>query len=261
MAHACGFPLKPLRMLAIRVLLSAAILASLLAYSRYQLAHFKRTSFHGADRIRACTGEAPCSEFKVTVRGEDTGGKYVVFQEFVKPGQVGAIPGYSGSPLYHIHYQQNETFTALKGTMGYCIDGSFGTLDEGSTAIVLTGQKHFFFNAVNTSDLVIEVKMEPAGLSDVFFENGAGLFHDYGSADRVNPLQMMVMLAESDISPANIPRWLWAILRSLIPPVGHLAGFKYSYPEYTTKSPNRTAGEPTAFSNPSAEGSGAMKEL
>jgi hypothetical protein len=53
------------------------------------------------------------------------------------------------------------------------------------------GLPHILFNADNSSDVLYSISHSPAGqLAEAFFEGLAGLGWDYGSLDRIHPLQV-----------------------------------------------------------------------
>jgi hypothetical protein len=67
------------------------------------------------------------------------------------------------------------------------------------------GSPHILFNADNSSDVLYSISHSPAGpLGEAFFEGLAGLGWDYGSLDRIHPLQVTRRLAAA---PAATSAW------------------------------------------------------
>lgn len=65
---------------------------------------------------------------------------FKTMQEFVRNTTRGFTPGYVGSPPPHIHPRQTETFTVLRGKMGYNLAGAFGEVEEGQSVTITPGK-------------------------------------------------------------------------------------------------------------------------
>lgn len=67
--------------------------------------------------------------------------------------------------------------------------------------------------------------------SERFFQQWASAAYDYGGLDKVNPLQMILMLKAGHIELAG-PYPLRLLVRYVACPIAELLGYKGSYPEY-----------------------------
>lgn len=161
------------------------------------------------------------------------------FTEYIRRGAAGAQPGYPGSPPEHIHFRQVETFKVVKGTMGLLLNGvntvalNKNTVALGQEVSVPPGSRHFFYNAGDaTSDLQLRITLTPALAARQFFETLPGLGHDYGSLDKVPPLQMLLTFAEGGVDLA-LPAPARLLIRLLAVPFARGVGYRAFYPEYT----------------------------
>lgn len=157
-------------------------------------------------------------------------------QEFVRPGTPGFDPAYAGSPPPHIHFAQSESFTVLAGKMGYAVSGAHGALATGQSVTVPAGQPHFFYNAGDGGGeaLRVRITLRPALSARRFFETLAGLSRDYGSVERVPPLQLLQLFAAGGVDlalPAPV-RW---VLRNVVPLLAQLHGYAPYYDAYSTQ--------------------------
>ena len=150
-------------------------------------------------------------------------------------GTPGFNPKYPGSPPPHVHYAQTESFTVLEGRMGYFLDGRNGTVAKGQSVSIPPGLPHFFWNAGDAAgkDLLVRITLRPAGEARRFFENLAGLSRDYGSVERVPPLQLLQLFAAGGVDLA-VPEPAQWLLRNVLPPLAALHGCKPFYDEYAT---------------------------
>ena len=139
-------------------------------------------------------------------------------QEFVRRGTPGFSAAHPGSPPPLVHYAQCETFKVLRGVMGYVLDGRNGTVASGESVSIPPGLPHFFYNAGDAAgaDLLVRITLRPAGAARRFFENLAGLSRDYGSIERVPPLQLLQLFDAGDVDLAA-PRPAQWLLRRVAP--------------------------------------------
>lgn len=115
----------------------------------------------GEGRTVAVVGDV----YRFLATGEDTDGKYALWEAIVPPG---------GGPPRHVHAREEEGFFILEGEI---------TLQAGDTRLVATagmfvnmqvGMPHGFKNeGQHTARILISVA--PAGLEKMFFEFGVPL--------------------------------------------------------------------------------------
>jgi hypothetical protein len=119
--------------------------------------------------------------------------------------------------------------------MGYFLDGRNGTVAKGQSVSIPPGLPHFFWNAGDAAgkDLLVRITLRPAGEARRFFENLAGLSRDYGSVERVPPLQLLQLFAAGGVDLA-VPEPAQWLLRNVLPPLAALHGCKPFYDEYAT---------------------------
>jgi hypothetical protein len=72
-----------------------------------------------------------------------------------------------------------------------------------------------------------------AGAGAAFFENLAGLSRDYGSTERMPPLQLLRLFDAGDVDLAA-PRPAQWLLRNVAPHLSQLHGFDAFYDAYAT---------------------------
>jgi mannose-6-phosphate isomerase-like protein (cupin superfamily) len=94
--------------------------------------------------------------------GEDTGGKYALWEATVPPG---------GGPPPHVHSREEEGFYVLEGEITLFIGDERLLLRAGMFANMPVGTPHTFKNeGGNPARMLISIA--PAGLEKMFFEVG-----------------------------------------------------------------------------------------
>mmetsp|Transcript_27127 Transcript_27127/g.59247 ORF Transcript_27127/g.59247 Transcript_27127/m.59247 type:complete len:228 (-) Transcript_27127:1485-2168(-) len=211
------------------------LLSLLVGYSRYTLQpeRFIRTSQSGLEWLET-TKTGTHNKFKIVERSEDTGGKYTIVEEVVRPGMPGFTPGKIGSPPPHIHPAQKETFTVISGGFGAFMDGQNVTAGPGQSIVVPPGAVHYFYSTDPSQDLHLSIRLEPALDADKFFEQFAGLGRDYGAVSAIPPLQLISLMAAYGLDLAFMPAPVWKVVKVVVPPLAQLLGYKTYYPEYDT---------------------------
>jgi quercetin dioxygenase-like cupin family protein len=94
--------------------------------------------------------------------GEETDGKYALFEVIVGPG---------GGPPPHIHTREEESFYVLEGEITLFIDGHHTVAKAGMFANVPVGTLHAFKNESNQPARIL-ISVTPAGLEKLFLEFG-----------------------------------------------------------------------------------------
>jgi quercetin dioxygenase-like cupin family protein len=103
--------------------------------------------------------------YRFLATGEDTNGRYALWEAIVPPG---------GGPPPHIHSREEEGFYVLEGEITFTINGERVMAKAGTFANMPVGTPHSFKNeSGKTARLLISVA--PAGLERMFFEFGVTL--------------------------------------------------------------------------------------
>jgi quercetin dioxygenase-like cupin family protein len=103
--------------------------------------------------------------YRFLATGEETGGKYALWESIVPPG---------GGPPPHVHSREEEGFYVLEGEVTFTIDGERLLATAGTFANMPIGTPHSF---KNESDLPARmlIFVAPAGLERMFLEVGVPL--------------------------------------------------------------------------------------
>ena len=94
--------------------------------------------------------------------GEDTDGKYALWEAIVPPG---------GGPPPHVHSREEEGFYVLEGEITFQIDGERLVARAGTFANMSVRTPHSFKNESGQPAKML-VFVAPAGLERIFFEVG-----------------------------------------------------------------------------------------
>lgn len=103
--------------------------------------------------------------YRFLATGEETGGKYAMWEAIVPP---------SGGPPPHVHSREEEGFYILEGEMTFYVDGKRVVATAGMFANMPIGVPHSFKNESNQPAKMI-ISVAPAGIEQMFFEVGAVL--------------------------------------------------------------------------------------
>jgi quercetin dioxygenase-like cupin family protein len=103
--------------------------------------------------------------YRFLATGEDTDGKYAMWEAIVPPG---------GGPPPHVHSREEESFYVLEGEITITVDGERIVATAGMFANMPVGIQHSFRNESDrTAKMLISVA--PAGLEQMFFDIGVPL--------------------------------------------------------------------------------------
>jgi quercetin dioxygenase-like cupin family protein len=100
--------------------------------------------------------------YRFLATGEDTAGKYAMFESTLSPG---------GGPPPHTHSREEESFYVLEGTVTFQVGDKKWTATAGDFANVPIGCLHCFKNETDKSARML-VTVTPAGLDQMFLETG-----------------------------------------------------------------------------------------
>jgi quercetin dioxygenase-like cupin family protein len=111
-----------------------------------------------AGRTIAIVGDV----YRFLATGEDTNGKYAMWEATVPPG---------GGPPPHVHSREEEGFYILEGEITITINGEQIVAKAGTFANMPVGTPHSFKNE-GSKPATMLILVAPAGLEQMFFEVG-----------------------------------------------------------------------------------------
>jgi quercetin dioxygenase-like cupin family protein len=103
--------------------------------------------------------------YRFLATGENTNGKYALWEALVTPG---------GGPPPHVHSREEEGFYVLEGEITFTINGERVLASAGTFANMPVGTPHSFKNE-STRPARMLISVAPAGLERMFFEIGVSL--------------------------------------------------------------------------------------
>ena len=118
-----------------------------------------RTSSEG--RTIAVVGDV----YRFMATGDDTNGKYALWEAIVPPG---------GGPPPHVHSREEEGFYILEGEITFQIGEKRVVATTGTFANMPVGTPHSFKNESGRPARML-ISVAPAGLEQMFFEVGVAL--------------------------------------------------------------------------------------
>jgi quercetin dioxygenase-like cupin family protein len=154
----------------------------------------------------------------------DTAGEYTLVECVVEPrGFVAAA---------HIHPFQTETFTIVKGKVGFKAGGKKLVAEAGDAVVVDPGTPHKFWNAGDT-EAVFRCEVRPALQFERLIETMFKLAQD-GKTNRKgmpSPLRLAVIANAhfDDVRLPFPPQWLQKLGLKLGAPAGRLLGYGKAY--------------------------------
>lgn len=115
----------------------------------------------GEGRTIAVVGDV----YRFLGTGEETNGKYALFEAIVPPG---------GGPPPHVHSREEEGFYILEGEITFTVNGEKIVAKAGTFANMPVGTPHSFKNESKKPAKML-ISVTPAGLEQMFFEVGVPL--------------------------------------------------------------------------------------
>ena len=100
--------------------------------------------------------------YRFLATGQDTNGKYALFEALVGPG---------GGPPPHVHSREEEGFYVLEGEITFTVNGERVVAKAGTFANMPVGTPHSFKNEGDRPARML-ISLTPAGLEQMFFEVG-----------------------------------------------------------------------------------------
>ena len=115
----------------------------------------------GQGRTVAVVGDV----YRFLATGEDTGGRYALWEAVVPPG---------GGPPPHVHSREQEGFYVLEGEITFTVGDQRLVATAGTFASLPVGTPHSFKNEGGRPARML-ISVAPAGLEKMFFEVGVPL--------------------------------------------------------------------------------------
>ena len=112
----------------------------------------------GEGRTIAVVGDV----YRFLATGEDTDGKYAIWEAIVPPG---------GGPPPHVHSREEEGFYVLEGEITFRVGDEVTVATAGMFANMPVGKPHSFKNESGTTARML-ISVAPAGAEQMFFEVG-----------------------------------------------------------------------------------------
>ena len=103
--------------------------------------------------------------YRFLATGEDTNGRYALWEAIVPPG---------GGPPPHVHSREEEGFFVLEGEITFTVNGERIVAKAGTFANMQVGTPHSFKNESDRPAKML-LSVAPAGLEQMFFEVGVPL--------------------------------------------------------------------------------------
>lgn len=103
--------------------------------------------------------------YRFLATGDDTNGKYAMWEAIVSPG---------GGPPPHIHSREEEAFYILDGEITFTVNEEKIVAKAGAFANMPVGTPHSFKNESDQPAKML-ISVAPAGLEQMFFEVGVPL--------------------------------------------------------------------------------------
>lgn len=177
--------------------------------------------------------ENPVTGERVVVRlgTEESGGGALISDLYVAPG--GAVAG------EHIHQDIEETFTVVRGMVGFRLDGREDVAGPTRRLVVAPGVVHDWWNAgPEEAQVIVELRGETRRLMrfEMMISTLFGLARDGKTDPRGRPSILQVSLLarefEDVITFTRPPRFVQRLLFGTLAPVAHALGLRASYPRY-----------------------------
>jgi quercetin dioxygenase-like cupin family protein len=115
----------------------------------------------GQGRTVAVVGDV----YRFLATGEDTAGRYALWEAVVPPG---------GGPPPHVHSREEEGFFVLEGEIAFQVGDQRLVATAGMFANMPVGTPHSFKNE-SSQPVKMLISVAPAGLEKMFFEFGVPL--------------------------------------------------------------------------------------
>ncbi len=136
---------------------------------------------HAEGRTIAVVGDV----YRFLATGEDTNGKYAMWEAIVPPG---------GGPPPHVHSREEEGFYLLEGEITLQVGGERIVATAGMFANMPVGTPHSFKNESDRPAKML-ISVAPAGLEQLFFDVGIPVEQGALTAEPPTKAELEKMLA------------------------------------------------------------------
>jgi quercetin dioxygenase-like cupin family protein len=133
--------------------------------------------------------------YRFLATGEQTAGKYAMWEAVVPPG---------GGPPPHRHSREEEAFYVLEGDITFRVGSEQFVAAAGTFANMPIGSLHSFRNESGKSARML-ITVAPAGLEQMFFEVGEPLEPTATEAPHPTPEAIQKLLAAAPRYGVEIP--------------------------------------------------------
>ena len=159
--------------------------------------------------------------------------------------EAGQTVGDAPAVLAHFHPAMEESFTVVRGRLGYRLNGREGVAGPGERLHLPHGAVHDWWN-VGEEEAHVLVEISPAARFGEMIGNAYGLARD-GKTDakgQLHLLQAALFAREFDdvIRFTSPPRPVQKALFGALAPIARFLGYRGSYPKYLGSLPSRPGG-------------------
>ena len=160
---------------------------------------------------------------------KDSHGKHLLFDIEIAP--KGFVP------VRHFHPNQNEHFKIYSGKLRSEVNGQTKELEAGGSIMIPKAVPHQWWNDSETEPVKMQVKIEPALNTEVFFEQFFGLSNDGKTKkDGSFPfLQIMTMSNTYEIYLAGPPLFVQKLMGFVFGSIGSCWVIKNTTPSIANK--------------------------
>ena len=179
--------------------------------------------------------ENPVTGERVVVRvgTEDSRGERLVSDLYVRPGGAVAVE--------HVHPVVHESFTVVRGRVGFRLDGRESVAGPGKRLHIPPGMAHDWWNA-GEEEAHVTVEIRPGARFEEMIVNLFGLAQDGKTNAKGMPNLLQAALFAREFEDvlyfARPPRAVQRVLFAVLAPIARLLGYKGSYPEYLERGPS-----------------------
>jgi quercetin dioxygenase-like cupin family protein len=179
--------------------------------------------------------ENPVTGERVVVRvgTEDSREELLVTDLYVRPG--GAVAG------EHVHPVIHESFTVVRGRVGFLLDGREAVAGSGKRLHIPPGMVHDWWNAGEEEAHVV-VEIRPGARFEEMIVNLFGLAQDGKTNAKGMPNLLQTALFAREFEDVlyftRPPRAFQKVLFAVLAPIARLLGYRGSYPEYREREPS-----------------------
>lgn len=164
---------------------------------------------------------------------EESGGERLVVDFYVRSG--GVVAG------EHVHPIIEETFSVVRGRVGFRLNGYESVAEAGRRVRVPPGMAHDWWNAGDEEAHVV-VEISPGARFEEMIANLFGLAQDGKTNAKGMPNLLQTALFAREFADVlyftSPPPLVQRLLFGILAPLARLLGHRGSYPEYLERGPS-----------------------